>query len=237
MQTRFSSRLNEPITECRYSLRLGEVTMNNLSRYALMAAAIGFLSLSASAQTNAVSFSNTTGTTLANPPFTLGWSFTATSNIDVVDLGVFDDSQNGLTDSHQVGLWNSSGTLLVSTTVPSGTGATLDDQFRMVGVTSTELLAGQTYFIGALYTTGDDPMIFPGGATGFGTASQIMFDENNFAGGSTLTDPTSTVSTDPAYFGPNFEFNVAGPVPEPSSLMLLGTGVLGFAGMLKRRMS
>lgn len=209
--------------------------MKKLSCNVLIAAAIGCLSLlSASAQTNAVSFTNTTGAGLANPPFTLGWSFTANSNIDVVDLGVFDDSQNGLTDSHQVGLWNSSGTLLTSTTVPSGTGATLDDQFRMVGVSPIELFAGQQYFIGALYTTGDDPLIFPGGATGFATASQITFDDATFASGSTLTDPTLTASTSPAYFGPNFEFSAT---PEPGSFVLLGTGLLGFAGVLKRRLS
>ena len=209
--------------------------MNKLSRNVLMAAAVGCFSLlSASAQTNAVSFSNTTGVTLANPPFTLGWSFTANANINVVDLGVFDDSQNGLVDSHQVGVWNSTGTLLVSTTVPSGTGATLDDQFRMVGVSPIELLAGQQYFIGALYTTGNDPMIFPGGATGFATAPQITFDNNAFIAGSTLADPTVNGGTAPAYFGPNFEFTAT---PEPGSFVLLGTGLLGFAGVLRRRLS
>jgi len=209
--------------------------MNILSRYTLIAGAIGCLSLlSASAQTNAVSFSNTTGVTLGNPPFTLGWSFTANSNIDVLDLGVFDDAQNGLVDSHQVGLWNSTGTLLGSTTVPSGTGATLDDQFRMVGVSPIVLLAGQQYFIGALYTTGDDPMIFPGGATNFATASQITFNNSSFIAGSTLADPTVNGGTEPAYFGPNFEFSAT---PEPGSFVLLGTGLLGFAGVLRRRLS
>ena len=160
--------------------------MSNLSRYAL-AIAIGCLpSLSASAQTNAISFSNTTGESLAKTDSTFGWSFTANSDINVVDLGVFDDSQNGLTDSHQVGIWDSSGTLLVSATVPSGTGATLDDQFRTVSVSSTELLAGQKYFIGTLYTTFNDPLLLQGDALNFATASQITYDNATFALGTTL---------------------------------------------------
>ena len=210
--------------------------MSNLSRYAL-AIAIGCLpSLSASAQTNAISFSNTTGESLAKTDSTFGWSFTTNSDINVVDLGVFDDSQNGLTDSHQVGIWDSSGTLLVSTTVPSGTGATLDDQFRTVGVSSTELFAGQKYFIGTLYTTFDDPLLLQGDASNFATASQITYDNATFALGTTLKDPTTVASPPPAFFGPTFEFEaVSSPVPEPGSFVLLGTGLLGFAGVLRKR--
>ena len=211
--------------------------MKSLSRYVLMAIAIMCLPfLSASAQTNAVSFSNTKGQSLAKTDTTFGWSFTANSNIDVVDLGVFDDSQNGLTDSHQVGLWDNSGNLLVSTTVPSGTGATLDDQFRMVAVSSTELLAGQKYFIGTLYTTFNDPLLLQGDASNFATAPQITYDNATFALGTTLKDPTSIASPPPAFFGPNFEFEAAtSPVPELGSFVLLGTGMLGLAGVLRRK--
>lgn len=212
--------------------------MKSQSRYVLMAIAIMCLPfLSASAQTNAISVSNTTGEPLAKTDATFGWSFTVNSDIDVVDLGVFDSSQNGLTDSHQVGIWNSSGTLLISATVPSGTGATLDDQFRVVSVSSTELFAGQKYFIGTLYTTLNDPLLLQGDATNFATASQITYDNPTVAVlTTTLTDPTENASPSPGIFGPNFEFEAAtSPVPEPGSFVLLGTGMLGLAGVLRRR--
>src|SRR5512135_2603468 len=57
--------------------------------------------------------------------WTLGYSFSANSPISVVGLGVYDYLGNGLNVAHDVGLWNASGTLLASTTVPAGSGASL----------------------------------------------------------------------------------------------------------------
>ena len=57
----------------------------------------------------AITITNTTGNNLGNPPFTLGWQFTTNQQISVTNLGIFDDSLNGLADRYQVGIWNSSG--------------------------------------------------------------------------------------------------------------------------------
>jgi hypothetical protein len=187
----------------------------------------------ARASSIAYTVTNTTGQPLGNPPFTLGSEFSLNANITVVGVGIFDDSLDGLLNSYQVGIWNSGGTLLDSGTVPSGTAGTLIGSFRYASIAPLNLLAGQNYWIGALYLNGNDPLIFPGSATGFTTDPAVTFVENGFRGGSSLSFPNQTLGTQPAYFGPDFEFNPTSPVPEPASitLLLLGSAV----GLLRNR--
>ena len=62
----------------------------------------------------------TTSLLFDSRPFTLGYTFTTTVPYNINALGVWFD---GLGFSHQVGLWDSAGNLLVSTTVlPTDTG-------------------------------------------------------------------------------------------------------------------
>ena len=185
---------------------------------------------SAQAATIALNFDNTTGQTLANPPFTLGWSFVVNDDIVVTDLGFFDDSQNGLAESHEIGLWDSSQNLLVSTTLPGGTAATLDDKFRFTSVGSTLLLTGQTYFIGAVFESGNDPVIFPGFSVNRVTAPEITYAQSQFQFGGSLAFPPFTGGPD-GYFGPNFRFNA---VPEPMTILLFGTGVASVVARRRR---
>jgi hypothetical protein len=180
----------------------------------------------------ASTFDNLTGQSLGNGPFTLGWRFTINTPITVNWLDLFDDSQDGLAVSHGIGIWDAGGTLLVSGTVAGGTADPLHNQFRAVAVTPTLLAAGD-YRIGAVFLDGSDNNLFPGYATNFATASQIAFVENAFVAGGALANPTNTAGADPAYFGPNFEFDA---VPEPSAILLLGTAAL-LTGMSFRRRS
>jgi len=210
--------------------------MGSRSKKTMLAVAVlGLLALAAEpakADLPGFTLDNLTGSLLANPPFTLGFQFTANQAVTVTALGVFDDSQNGLVDSHQIGLWNSSGVLLASTSVVSGTTDPLTNQFRYADITATTLTAGQTYTVGALYVDDKDPLLFPGSVTGFATNAAITFDQNAYVVGSNLTNPTSTSGGGPSYFGPNFLFSGVQPVPEPSTLavgLLGGLGMIGYA--------
>jgi hypothetical protein len=184
----------------------------------------------------AISITNTTGLTLGNGPFTLGWSFTVNSDITIMALGVFDADQDGLAERHEVGLWSSDGTLLASTIVGAGTADPLTAQFRYSGITALTLTAGQTYTIGAVWNNLLDGLIYPGDATGFSTPADISFMETRFAVGGALANPTSnTGGVLPAYFGPNFLFDAAGTVPEPASLLLLGLALAALSAAQARR--
>jgi hypothetical protein len=175
-------------------------------------------------------YSQNTGESLGNPPFTLGWDFTANKSLSVNALGFFDDSQDGLTDSHDIGLWDSSGNLLANTTVT--TTDPLTNQWRYSAVSPVTLTAGDTYYVGALYLDGNDPNVFAGDSGVVTTTANITYLESMYEASSTLSFPTSSVSGGPGYFGPNFS---APAVPEPSTwaMMLLGFAGLGFAGYRK----
>src|SRR5581483_3385210 len=50
----------------------------------------------------------------------IGWQFQVNAPVTVDGLGLFDVNPAGLSESHQVGLWDNSGNLLAQTTVTSG---------------------------------------------------------------------------------------------------------------------
>ena len=69
-------------------------------------------------------------------------------DIFITHLGFYDLGRRGLGDPHPVGIYDvESEELVVSTTVPSGTSAKLDGQFRFVRVATTKLTAGKQYVI------------------------------------------------------------------------------------------
>jgi hypothetical protein len=191
------------------------------------------VAIPAMADTPAATMDNTTGQALANGPFTLGWQFSTSSTITVTWLGVFDPG--GLVESHDVGLWDAAGNLMGSATVPAGGCGFMVNQFCYSLVNFT--LAPGTYDLGAVWLDGADPMLFPTTPViNFATAPGITYIQNDFIAGGTLTDPTNHTGPPPGYFGPNFLFTSTIGTPEPGSLVLLGSGVLGLAGMLRRKL-
>ena len=179
-----------------------------------------------------VTFDNTTGAqTFVGDPSTLGWEFTLSGSIQVNDLAFYDDGGNGLLDSHELGLWDSNGTLLASGTVLAGTASPLVNQWREIAVSPVQLGPGN-YFIGALFLDGKDPVWSPPFTppTGFASAPGVTYDQATFADGSTLSNPSTAVGSS-GYFGANFVFS---PVPEPGSILLLVTVVAGVLVAMRR---
>lgn len=90
--------------------------------------------------------------------YTCGFSFAPTEDIQVTDLGQWDDASDGLGADAPVGLWTGAGVLLASTTVPAGTAGTLVGQYRYVSIAPVLLQAGQQYVIASAYTAGLAPL-------------------------------------------------------------------------------
>lgn len=182
-----------------------------------------------------------TGTTASDPSdFTIGWTFTLNGAITVTQLGFIDLANDGgfdgdgLLQAHEIGIFTSGGTLLVSGTLGSGTSGNLDSGFRWTNVSPTVLGSGN-YVIGATIGGGFfEPWIFQ--AFGTSTASPVTYGSNRYVSASGLTFPTISGGDDEAYFGPNFQFTDASTndVPEPATLFLAGTA-LATLGLVRRK--
>lgn len=163
---------------------------------------------------------------------TVGWEFTLDEPKLIMDLGVFDEGQDGLNETHAVGIWNAAGTLLAATTIGAGTSAPLDGLFRYGWVSPTMLPAG-TYTIGSYYATasasGGDPLGVKNTMTLSEGVTWIDSKQNAWPG---FSQPTLGTMFDPGIFGPNARF---GAVPEPSTFVLAAVGVICLIALRWRR--
>jgi hypothetical protein len=148
----------------------------------LLAATAGY----AQAPESAVQFTGFSAFAFGN--YSIGWTFTVNQPLQVSSLGCFDYNSDGFAGPHAVGIWNSSGALLVSTTVPASTAAPLgpgvtgSDGFRYVAI-SPVLLAGGTYTIDGVSNRSD---MFLADVTDFGTSPLITYGLAYYSDGAVL---------------------------------------------------
>jgi len=203
---------------------------------AVLAIAGALLGAPRSGRAQVPAFTVTTGTEIpSGGSGTAGYTFVVNSPIVVTELGFYDAGLNGLFDSHEVGIFDLTGGLIVSGTVDAGTVDPLVDQFRYTPVTPTLLTPG-TYLIGAFYpagTTNSDyadigaPSVIPDPRIAYGSSAVLA--------GPAFAPPLPPLpATAATVFGPNFLITSPS-VPEPSSLAFLATSVMSSAGLLLRR--
>jgi hypothetical protein len=202
--------------------------------------------VTAKAQTPALTFTTAPTSTGA---FVMGWQFSVkpAASVLVSALGFYDFQQNGLTQAHTVGIYDSVGTLLVSAVVPTGTAGTLLNQYRYISITPFTLAAGQSFTIEATNTGTGDAWAFGNGTeTGLAVDSNITKAATNAAvfasnGGATLVYTTTKPNSPTGYSflgGPNFQISGTIPsgVPEPgAAAIIIGITTTGAVLTMRRR--
>ena len=158
---------------------------------------------------------------------TVGWEFTANMPMTITEIGYFDSSGDGLMSSHQIGIWDANQNLILSTSVPQGTSATLDGAFRWISISPLSLTAGQSYVIAAtLQDFPDDRILVMSDAVNLAFDPAVSFVEDRYEiWNPGLNYPAASDGRELlTYLNANFRGDV---VPVPAAIWLFASGLLG----------
>ena len=197
-------------------------------RRAFCAAAAGVFFLAAgsgTAQADGLVEGFSGGSELALSSWTVGYRFVVGGDaLEVSALGAWDDGEDGLAQSHEVGIWSDAGVLLAQATIPAGTSATLSGGFRYVSIPALTLSDNTAYRIGDFHSGGDPFMI---GTTA--TLSPFVSYDAKYVGPGSFSFPGTlgAPQNNQGAFGPNAQFTA---VPEPGAAAAAAAlGLAGFA--------
>lgn len=180
------------------------------------------------------------GTQGTNGAWSIGWMFSTNTDIQVNALGYYNASlaggdssfANGTCNCGEVGIFDSTGNLLASTTVTAG--GSLEGLFNYGDIAPITLASGQTYVIAA-ETGSSDYAYYTGGFT---VNPNINFIQDEYLSSSTLAFPTDssaiTAADGGGWFGPNFESTTATPEPSYIAAVTIGMLVMGMVAWKKR---
>jgi len=168
---------------------------------------------------------------------TVGFKFTANQNVVINALGFYDQNQDGLSTSHNVGLFDINGNLLTSATVQAGVNSTLDGKFRYESISSFNLTSGQTYVLAGLADSQDGYTYGNTGNTIQGLSVDPAFNISPLASvflyATGLSYPTEFFGYD-IYPMANLKFEQPSEVPLPAAFPLFGFGLAGISAFQRR---
>jgi hypothetical protein len=150
-------------------------------------------------------------------------------NIVVNSLGFYDYLGNGLAESHLMGLFDSTGNLIVSTTIAAGTGSSLEYGFRWKSIANTTLAAGSTFSLITQSNLDAHNMV-----PGFVLNPKVLSVEGGYGSGATFNPNLILTSKDNIIWTGNLNI-VDAQVPEPASLALMGFGLAVMAMRSRKR--
>lgn len=162
-----------------------------------------------------------------------GWEFIPQVDVSVTELGIYDGQiPTGFNQPHSVAIWTDNGDLVTSASIPSGTSAPLQNNFRYADVAPTTLLAGQTYVIGAFYPTpvSDYTVLWERNGLGNVVFVDPRLDFVAYRSGPSPGGISFPATRDTGYvggFGPSFVIGI----PEPGAVAFLGVALA--VGMLR----
>jgi hypothetical protein len=178
--------------------------------------------------------------TFSDDPLTLGFVFTANSTFEVTSLGWFDSTGAGFQSEHTVGIFDSTGNLLVSTTLGSGTTDPLSGNFRYHSISPLTLNSGSEYTLAGTSGGPADSWTINNFVNGFTVNPAFTVGENaaRFSYSTDLVYPESHFSSYVVYAGPNLDGQESNQesncvTPEPASILLVPFA--GLALLMVRR--